>query len=337
VNRTGRITADDAAYLRRILEELRRRGPRALPAIRDMLRQGTDLDIAHLPGGDIVGHRTVRQALIDTLARIGGSGAIDVALGELGRSTDPLEVFMLARLVEHEEPTTHTDRVIAAVGTVLQTATGAPADRSPDVAPLFELLGTSRDERAIALLEQSVPQWREYALLALAGLPEGAGIPTLATLAARNDGPAASRALTFEVLAQASVRYDAAGDALLDLARAGAISDEAWGALAEALEGRHLRFSGRMFDGTPLAEEPEAARAGRSPLWGSYYVEWLNMRYEKDVVSPRWSAEQVARELALIDDLTAVAPSVTAVDSLQQARTALLHTRTDDDGSAAGG
>jgi len=92
-----------------------------------------------------------------------------------------------------------------------------------------------------------------------------------------------------------------------------------------------------MFDGTPLAEEREAAPAGRSPLWRSYYVEWLNVHYEEDLVSAGWSAEQVARQLAVIDDLSEVASSPTAVQALQQARTALLHARGDDDRSVAGG
>ena len=307
-----------------------------MPAIQDILRGGENVELAQIAGGDLVGHRTLRQAMIDTLARIGGAAATAASLEELQRTTDPVEVFMLARIVEQEEPGAHGDRVIQAVGTALQWAAWAPAE-APDVGPLFDLLRGYRDERSVALLERSAPRWGEYALLALAGLPDGAGVPSLTALAAGADGALANRALPFQVLAQASTRYAAAGDALVELARAGEISDEAWGAMAEALEGRHLRFSGRMFDGTPLAEEREAAPAGRSLLWRSYYVEWLNVHYEEDLVSAGWSAEQVARQLAVIDDLSEVASSPTAIQALQQARTALLHARGDDDRSVAGG
>jgi hypothetical protein len=333
VERTRAITADDAADIRRILDELRRRGPDAVPAIRDVLRRGENVDFAHIAGGDLVGHRTLRQAMIDTLATIGGARVVAVSLEELQRSTDPLEVFMLARIVERDQPGAHADQVIQAAGSALQSA--ARAEEPPDVGPLFDLLRAYRSEQAVALLEQSAPQWGAYALLALTGLPDGAGIPSMAALAARPDREVANRALSFQVLAQTSARYPAAGDALVELARAGELGDEAWAATAEALAGRQLRFSGRMFDGTPLAEEREAAPAGRSPLWRSYYVEWLNVRYEDDVVSADWSAEQVARQLALIDELTELASSPIAVEALQQARTSLLHARGDDDGSAA--
>jgi hypothetical protein len=61
----------------------------------------------------------------------------------------------------------------------------------------------------------------------------------------------------------------------------------------------------------------------RSPFWKSYFVEWTNVRYEQDVVSADWSDEQVAQQLALIDDLIEAVSSPAAVQALQQARTSL--------------
>jgi hypothetical protein len=37
-----------------------------------------------------------------------------------------------------------------------------------------------------------------------------------------------------------------------------------------------------MFDGTPLGADTNAR------AWKTYYVEWLNVRYEEDVVSAEW-------------------------------------------------
>ena len=88
-----------------------------MPAIQDILRGGENVELAQIAGGDLVGHRTLRQAMIDTLARIGGAAATAASLEELQRTTDPVEVFMLARIVEQEEPGAHGDRVIQAVGT----------------------------------------------------------------------------------------------------------------------------------------------------------------------------------------------------------------------------
>ena len=321
------ITAEEATYIKRALRDLRNDGAAAVPAIGDFLRQGGDVDFAKMGGGQLVGHRTLRQAMIDTLGQIGGSEAMAVSLEEIQRTSEPIEVVMLARSLEREEPGLHSGQVIQAIGGSLQAAAQAPAHESPDVSPLFDLLRTYPGEQALAVLENSAPHWREYALIALACLPDGAGIPSLTALANSTDAAVANRILPFQTLAQASVHYAQAGDALVDLARAGQIPDEVWGAMGEVLEGKQLQFSGRMFEGTPLAES--TASDGRPPLWRSYYVEWLNVRYEQDVVSAGWSAEQVAHQLALIDDLGEVASSPAAVQALLQARASLQRARRD--------
>jgi hypothetical protein len=213
--------------------------------------------------------------------------------------------------------------VIDTIGDALQSAEQAPAKASPDVAPLFDLLRTFGGEQAVTTLEASVPQWGEYAVIALAGLPEGAGIPSLAALAGSADGPMLNPVLPFQMLAQATAQYPEAGDALVGLAGAGQIPDDAWDVLGQTLGGKHLDFSAKMFDGTPLSENGTGMSSGRASPSKSYYVEWLNVRYEEDGVSANWSADQIEQQLALIDDLLDVTSTPAAVQALQQARTSL--------------
>src|SRR5262249_48904474 len=107
------------------------------------------------------------------------------------------------------------------------------------------------------------------------------------------------------------------------LARAGQIPDRAWSEIGEALGGKQLQFSSKMFDGTPLAGTSTVGLDGESPIWKNYYIEWLNIRYEQRAVSADWSTKQINQAVALIDQLRSVASSPAAVAALQQARAAL--------------
>ena len=314
------ITATRAKRFASRLERLREQGPKAIPAIAAFLDGGEDVDFARIRGGDLLGHRTLRQAMLDTVEKIGGSAAMAVCLEQLQRTTEPLEIVIAAHALEAEEPGAHRDAVLDAVGNALLWTEDQSV--TVDVAPLFDLLRGYGGEQAVRTLVASAPRWGEYALIALADLPAGAGIPSLTELAATDDAPLLNPIMPFETLAQASAQYPEAGDALVDLALAGRIPDDVWGPMADALGGKHLRLSGQMFDGTPLAEHPADGRSPASP-WRSYYVEWLNIRYEQDEVAGRWSPEQVAQELALIDDLLDAATSPAAVEALRHARASL--------------
>jgi hypothetical protein len=323
VKRSPIITAKRAMAIKQMLRQLREQGAAAVPAIGDFLREGHDVDFATMSGGELVGHRTLRQAMIDSLREIGGSAAIAVSLEEIQRTNEPIELAMLARTLEGEEPGVHRASIVGALGDALLRAEETPTRERPDVGPVFDVLRACGGKQAIAVLERSVPRWGEYALIALAGLPDGAGIPSLVGLAATTGAPIANDVVPFQALAQATASYPEAGDALVDLTRAGQIPDRVWGAMSEALGGKHLQFSGKMFDGTPLAGDGIVAAGGRVPVWRSYYIEWQNVRYEQDVVSAAWSGDQVEQQLALIDDLLEATSSPAAVQALQHARVSL--------------
>src|SRR4030095_10498353 len=100
--------------------------------------------------------------------------------------------------------------------------------------------------------------------------------------------------------------------------------DQAWKTVGEALGGKGLRFSAKMFDGTPLAEDITGRSTGRAPRWKNYYIEQLNIRYEQELTSASWSVEQIERQAAMIDDLLKVTSSPAGVRALRQARDSLV-------------
>jgi hypothetical protein len=292
-----------------------------VPVIGELLRSGINLDLGTLESRGPRGERTLREALIDALLQIGGVPATAVALEQLDATHDPLETALLARGLEALEPGAHSGAVLDAIDDTLAWA--GEARESADLAPLFDLLRGYGGERAVALLERSVPQWGEYAAIALAGLPNGEGIPTLTALAAAGDAPIENRVLPFQALGQATAGSPEAADALLDLARSDRIPDQAWRALGDVLAGKHLRFARSMLDGTPLAGNAPGPSGEQPSAWKSYYIEWMNVRYEQDGVTADWTPDQVQRQVALIDELLAAAPSPIATDALQRARASL--------------
>ena len=153
--------------------------------------------------------------------------------------------------------------------------------------------------------------------MALAGLPEGEGVPVLIA-EARDPSLPLEHKLKFPVqmLAQAATQSAEAGDALVGLARSGAIPDGAWELIAGALAGKHLQFHLQLFEG---------ARAGgvEAPELRHYYIEHLNMRYDQRLASANWSDEQIGQQLALIDELLQVTSSSAAWSALEEAEQTL--------------
>src|SRR6185436_17501699 len=150
---------------------------------------------------------SLRVMAISALEAIGGPEAVDTAVETLKGSSEPLEIAILSRALEKMEPSEHREEELTRARDLLAKAS------SEDVAgmnttPLFELLQKYGDERVAPDLEKSVSKWNYYATLALAGLPDGAGVPSLIRLSqdpavlAIGKGDVALRAL-----AQVSLTY----------------------------------------------------------------------------------------------------------------------------------
>jgi hypothetical protein len=333
------LTLESAKDTKRLLKELRKQGVAAVPAIREFLRQKEDVNFDKISGGELAEHHTLRQALFDTLRRIGGAAAMAVSLEQLGGNQDPAEIAMLARNLEEEAPGVYRQQILQTTSSALQLL--ARDKEVVEVRPLFELLQELGGVEAAAILGQFPanantvqylrnkdtgisPTVRTYALISLASLPDGEGVLSLAALAGDPDVPVQNKPeLPFQMLAQSAMEYDEAGDALVDLARARQIPDRAWEVVGEALQGKYLQFPSQ-FSGGVLPGEKGADRSGiEAPFVRGYYDDDKNIKYEQRLVSADWSAKQIQQQLALIDKLLSVTSSPTGVKVLQQVRASL--------------
>jgi hypothetical protein len=252
----GAVTPEQAAEVNQMLSQLGAQGVAALPAIRDFLLRNEDVSFQGVPGGEAVGFGSLRLGVIDVLTRIGGEQAVELGAQALQSSVDPQEIAALANMVEQNAPNQyHTQVSAAASASLMQALNGRLSNR--DVTPLFEILQTMGDASVVPALKQSVGQWSYRATVALAGLPDGAGIPALISLArdasvtAMGNGDVALRPL-----AQVAVQYPEAAKALVDQARLGAIPETAWPPVIASLTGVATEYGGGL--SAPMAN-PSAA------------------------------------------------------------------------------
>jgi hypothetical protein len=312
--RTGGITQEEADDLNQRLQELRTHGPAAVPTIRDLLRR--------------VEYRSLRLALFDLLDQIDGRAARDVALEQLPQTTDPVEIATLGWALEQRAPGLYREVILQVARDTLQWAAQNPPTDRGDMSPLFALLQAYGGPDIVAALEQYRTKWWEYALMALSALPAGEGIPKLAALAGDPNVPLEYKPnFPFRMLAQASVQDPEAGVALLELARAGQIPEEAWSLVGAALEGKHLQFSQQLSDDTRLPGHAADGARLEAFLARENETRPVIVRSVQPFAAAQGSAEQIKQQLALIDALLDVTTSPAAVDALRQARDSLRHGR----------
>jgi hypothetical protein len=243
-------------------------------------------------------------------------------LERLARTTDPMEIAMLAQELEEAAPGVYRQELLDAARQALQRAAEDPPGERIDVSPLFEVFEAYGGEETARDLQHDT-RWWTFSMMALAGMPDGQGIPSLLATASDSQVPLQQRPqLAFQMLAQAAAEYPEAGAALVDLARSGQIPERAWGVLASALEGMHLRFPLQIFNDTNLPYDGSAA--GGAPRLGGFENENLDVSYDLRLVSPTWSEEQLDRQIDLIDQLIEATGSTNGREALSDARTSLL-------------
>ena len=279
------LSGEQAAEINDLLARLAAGGTAAIPAIRQFLQDGQDFSFDSIAGGDLVNYGTTRLGLIDALQQIGGPEALELAASTLQTTADPFEIAFLSRYLEQQAPGQFRELELTAARESLALAGQVPI---AGVSALFELLQAYGDENVVSSLEKAASQWSYYATLALAGLPNGAGIPTLIKLA-QDPAVSAMGAGDFALrpLAQVALLYPDAASALLDAARQNQIPDTAWSTVAGALAGSYLQYGNQIFGSTSPA---------------------LN-----------WSPEQVSQQIALINQLLTVTTSPAGRQALQEA------------------
>jgi hypothetical protein len=298
---------EQVAEWKQNLQQLIAQGPGAVAAIREFLQKNVDLDFG-LDNG--LGYASARAAMFDALVQIGGPDGVNGTLQTLQSTADPREIALLAQNLERLAPGEHRQEAIAAARDALAMAASGKLEGA-DVAPLFEVLNKFGDTSVVTDLLEAAKQWNYYSAIALAQLPEGAGIPTLIEMA---QGTSSGRLNALEMLAQVSTQYPEARAALVEEARANKISPNMWPYLAPLLAGDLYHYQDSAF-ASPAAAEGEQ--------WNSAHVVFGNQNFYTAPAAEVLTTEEISQRTALIDELQTVTSVPAARQALERSRKSL--------------
>ena len=314
------LTPQEAEALNAKMREIIAQGSAAVPAIREFLARNVDLTFAEENRGRSLSYNSLRSGLLDALRRIGDPEAI-AALSEVLRMTaEPAEVAQIARNLESLAPGEHRQEIVEAARETLAMAANRQLTNR-DMAPVFQLLQGFEDAGVVPILQEAAPQFRYYSTLALAGLPDGQGVPALIQMAESSNDPRSNlNDFALLVLSQITDKYPEAQNVLLAEASANVISDNLWRLLGRSLAGEQMQI------GRPLQQlsTPEGA-PNRNGVQGvtTYDDGSSSQNYYSLPVAQSWSQDQINQRVALIDQMLAVNPNSTAISYLQNARATL--------------
>lgn len=286
----------------------------AVPAIREFLARNLDYNYGSVPGGAQLGYSSLRLALLSGLQEIGGIESLEVMAQTLRTTADPLEIALLARAMEKLAPDQFLPLAIEAAREALSMASQGGLNHL-DVGPLFELLQTYGSGAVVGDLANASSHWNYYATMALAELPQGAGIAALIQMTTDPKAVASGSSHVAErLLAQLSLDHPHLQTVLLERTRAGQIPPSAWAEVGLALSGQRLQYAQTIFSA--------ASAVGASPVSQKHHVVFGNQHFTTVSSSANLSAQQVRDQLAFVDHLLLVA-------SLPSAQTALLTARSN--------
>jgi len=214
---------------------------------------------------------------------------------------------LLAQDLEKLEPEQHRQVAITAAREALAMAAGGKLEAA-DVAPLFEVLHKYGDTSVVSELMQTAQQWNYYSAIALAKVPDGGGVPALIDMA---QSSSIGRLSALQMLAQVSITYPEAHQALIDQARADKISPNLWPYLTPLLAGDQYHYQDSAFDAPPR----ESERAGNSA-----HVLFGNQHFFMAPEVANLTAEEINQRMALIDELQSVTSDPAALQALQRSR-----------------
>jgi len=309
-NLTGvALTAETAGQWRTNLQQLIKSGPGALGAIREFLEQNTDINFSALPQGtNLLGHASLRLALLDAVTSIGGPEAQSLLLDTLQTTADPREIAWLASALTKESPDQFRDQILGAVrDTIRMAAEGKLGNR--DIGPLFGVLAQQGGTEAVNELRQAASgPWKYYATIAMAQLPDGSGVAELGRIL--NDPESANAGLrtpAIQALAQLAPENPDARNLFLEQVKKGNLPSGAWINAALAIAGE------QFYIGTP-------------PAGGVNYRSW-NLRSGNQqfysMMQPL-TPEQIIQRLAFLDELKNLSNLPSATSAIENARRRLL-------------
>ena len=308
----GMLTQEVAAAWKENLQKLIEQGPVAVPAIREFLAKNTDYDFGK-PGKEMLGYSSPRAALFDALTQIGGPESVAALAGVLQISADPREIATLAQDLEKLEPGQHRQEAVDAAQQTLAMANGHKLETA-DVAPLFEVLQKYGAGAVVPELVKAAQQWAYYGPIALAQLPDGAGIPSLIQMAEDSKASNATRDAAMLSLAQVFDQSPEARTELVEQARTNGISEFAWRIMAPVLAGDQVGYLNSAFDGRQGVPQVAGLRTTSTSDNQSFFS-----------IPAQVSPEQAGQRISLIDELLAAANGPVAKQILQEARASLAN------------
>jgi hypothetical protein len=304
------LTEEQALAWRTNLLMLIQQGAEAVPAISEFLAKNMDFTFS-ANERTMLGYSSLRSVMLDALAQIGGPVAVNAMSQVLQTAADPREIAVLGQYLEKLDPTVHREEIFDAAREALGLAAGGGLPNR-DVAPLFEVMQQFGGANAVADLEHRAEQWNYYAMIALGGLPDQAGIPSLAQIAGSQEGfnPGAKIA-ALGMLAEAVSQSQDARDALVDLVRQNKLSASQWAALTPMLAGNRMVFHDSAFENLLATVSPADVKS-------------VNMPASNQLIATAplgaMTIEQIDQRKAFLDDLLAATSDPTAVQALQRAK-----------------
>jgi HEAT repeat protein len=304
------ITAEAAQKWKESLQQLIRQGARSVPAIQQFLAQNLDANYAGVSGANALGYGSLRSAMLDALGQIGGPESTQAILQILQTSIFPTDIATLARTLEAQGPGQYQQAILDAVRQQLNLG-ALDQLGGANVLPLFQVLASEAASGAnlSADLTQYAEKWPYYSAIALAALPDGAGVPSLIQLA-QGTAPG-NQAAAAQGLAELASQNPQALAGLLDLAKGGQLPDTILAQLAPFLGGRQYQL------GPP-----------QDPAAGGYLTFHMangNEDFSASDASGTLTQAQITQRISIIDQLLQVLPATDAAtqDALQAQRNAL--------------
>jgi hypothetical protein len=307
----GAVTPESAAAWKELMHQTVALGSEAVPAIREFLGKNEDYDLGS-GSRQLLGYDSARAAMFDALMQIGGAEAEEALTGTLAAALDPREIAMLARNLETMSPGQHADAAVEAARQALAAAgRGEMADR--DVAPAFEVLNRFGGGAVAADMEQAAAKWNYYSAIALAQLPDGAGVPSLIRLAEGADNLSKLGSdPAIRMLAGLAGQNDEARTAFLDLVKKDRVSESTWTGLAPILAGDSVQFT------DPVLGESVPQDAGSDVR--RTHLTYGNQNFYSAAPTGNAAAEQLGRQLTWLDQLAAAATSPVSQTAVRNAR-----------------
>lgn len=303
------FSQEQAGQWRASLQRLIDNGAESVPAIAEFLAKNTDFSFE--PGGaQVLGFSTARGAILHALTEIGGNEAVTVLQDTLRTAADPHEIAILADKLERLEPGQHRQESLVAVREALEMARQKQLT-GRDVAPLFEVLQRYGDAAIVPELEQYAKNWGYYSVVALAQLPEGAGVSSLLQIATGEKWSSGARDAAWQMVAQLASQSPEAQAVLLEQVRQNKLSAYNWASISTLLGGDQLQFKNSSLNPSPGVKVSASTSAGEQRLIAVPAGDGLTV-------------ERINQQIALIDELMQATADATATRALQQARAVAL-------------